>query len=223
MVLYNVIRGVEMNIIVHLLIARSVRKTVSEQIGARLSLTGFLYGNILPDISSKYDEIPHFFKDSMEFVLDSAEQLRKGLDDNRRISSFAYSRQVGVITHYLSDFCCYAHSEQYNDNIYKHHFYEFQMLFLFRRGLLFYQRRKHRGPLNLPDLKACIVRYAQSYNNGTHHLTRDIYCALNVSGCVTICLLRDTMLHEGNKIFSNHTVLNDNEMYCDEILCREAN
>ena len=50
-----------MNIIVHLLIAQSIRKTVYEQIGIKLSYTGFLYGNILPDISAEYDKLPHFF------------------------------------------------------------------------------------------------------------------------------------------------------------------
>lgn len=129
-----------MNIIVHLLIANSVRKTVYEQTGVMLSLTGFMYGNILPDLSPKQGKIPHYLKDSLGFVIESSEKLHDSKSGDW-VGSFICSKNAGIITHYISDYFCYAHSEQYDDNIYRHHLYEFLMLFLFRRGLLFFKNK----------------------------------------------------------------------------------
>ena len=203
-----------MNIIVHLLISNSVRKIVYDQIGARLNLTGFLFGSILPDLSKKYGEKPHFLKSSMGFVLDSTVQLNHNSDGSTQIGSYAYSRNVGVITHYLSDYFCYAHSEDYKDNIYSHYFYEFLMLFLFRRGLLLYfEKQKSEQPLYFSDLESFIQNSVQTYNNEARLRMHDIYFAIKVSAAVTINLLRKAMCDDGKKIFAANQ-MSQHDYYC---------
>ena len=178
-----------MNIIVHLLIAQSIRKTVYRQIGERLSLSGFLYGNILPDLSAEYDGMPHYLKNSLGFVVDSAARFSNG--ENARLSSFDYAREAGVITHYLSDFFCYAHSERYTYGICRHHLYELFLLLLFRKGLLFYQKRKTERPLHLSELEVFIRENFDDYNNKRHLKIQDIYFAINVSAAATVCLMKE--------------------------------
>jgi hypothetical protein len=191
-----------MNIFVHLLIARSVRRIVYEQTGARLSFTGFLYGNILPDISSEYCEMPHFLKNSLGFVIDSAARLKQDSFGDEEIGSYVYSREAGVITHYLSDFFCYAHSEQYTASIYRHHLYEFLMLFLFRRGLLLFKKQKNEQNFTVDDLKTYIQNNVRIYNHEERLTKYDICFAINVSAAVTISLLSENMCSVANVAYA---------------------
>lgn len=83
-----------MNILVHLLIARSVRATVYRSVGVKLRAADFFYGNILPDLSQTAGQAPHFLKDSLEYVLQSAEKLRDASAENA--TGFGtWSRNVG--------------------------------------------------------------------------------------------------------------------------------
>lgn len=190
-----------MNVFGHLMIAKSVRNAVYTRIGTKISLLGFLYGNILPDISSKYDEPPHFLKDSLGFVLDNASNLKQCARNNR-IDSFAFARDAGVITHYLSDFFCFAHSEQCTYSICRHHLYEMYMLLLFRRGLLLCKGRRFDTQPDYTDLKALILEQAANYNSVEKKSMHDFAYAVGVSTTVMTGLLKDAQYAEGNRIFS---------------------
>lgn len=64
-----------MNIIVHLMFAVTLRGQVKKKMGVSLNLRGFLFGNILPDISKKYGEHPHYMKDALSHVVKSKDNL----------------------------------------------------------------------------------------------------------------------------------------------------
>lgn len=200
-----------MNIIVHLLIANSVRKAVYEQTGVRLSFTGFMYGNILPDLSPKQGKILHYLKDSLGFVIESSTKLSDSSNDSC-VGSFTCSKKAGVITHYLSDYFCYAHSEQYQNNIYRHHLYEFLMLFLFRRGLLFFRKQNLRQNMYFFNLESFILKSTEEYISGMHLKSHDIYYALKVSTAANVFLLGKTAYEEGIRIFTD-IKMQSNEMY----------
>ncbi|MPM89763.1 hypothetical protein SDC9_136875 [bioreactor metagenome] len=178
-----------MNIVVHLLIARSVRKIVHEQTGEKLSFTGFLYGNILPDISEKHGAAPHYFESSLEYVLENTAHLKKDMDSYSGTDSFALSKRAGVITHYLSDFFCYPHCESYNSGRIHHHIYELSMLFLFRRGFLFYQKQKKEQSVNFSELESFIVGNRKVYDRGENLKIRDVSYAITISAVVVSCLV----------------------------------
>jgi hypothetical protein len=190
-----------MNIIGHLMIANSVRNAVYERIGAKISLSGFLYGNILPDISPKFDENPHFLKDSLGFVLDNASNLKQGAEHGR-IDSFSFARDAGVITHYLSDFFCFAHSEQCKYSICRHHLYEMYMLLLFRRGLFLCKSRNSDTQRDYSDLKSFIMEKAANYNCAGKKKMHDFAFAVSVSITAMTSLLKEAQYAEGNRIFS---------------------
>lgn len=201
--------GDGLNIFVHLLIAHNVRKIAYKEIGAKLNLRGFLLGNILPDISKKYGEKPHYLKNSLEYVLRSTSKLNNP-DKNNNINSFDYSRNIGVITHYLSDFFCFAHSEQYKDTIYKHHLYEFLMLFSLRRGLLLYkQKKKNEKPNDKFALDTYLKSNLISYNSEIKSSDLDICYAIKISVALTKNLLNIAMYKEKSNNFSD-----TNNKYC---------
>ena len=204
-----------MNIFVHLLIANSVRTSVYKKTGAKLSFAGFLFGNILPDISPKYDENPHYYKDSLSFVIESAAKLNNSAVEGG-INSFSYSQKVGVITHYLSDFFCYAHSEHYNENIYQHHVYEFLMFFLFRRGLLLYHQTSNPELINFSELENFINSNSKDYSSKLNLKVNDVFFALNVSVAFILCLLKENVFNHEKNFFAY------NNINSEKFVCREA-
>lgn len=167
-----------MNVIGHLLIAASVRRAVLRGTGFRLSRAGFLYGNILPDFSARYAENPHFFKDSRGFILERAATLRREGCAER---SFAGACGVGVMTHYLSDFFCYAHSEPCAYGICRHHLYELCMLRGFAGGLHAYREEASQGACLSPGadaLEPFLLGLVREYGSARPSPRRDFRFAL---------------------------------------------
>lgn len=190
-----------MNIFVHLLIAGAVKKSVSDQVGIRLNSISFLYGSILPDISGKYQEFPHFLRQSFGFVLDSAEALT---DPGAGLTaSSSYGLKAGVLTHYLSDYFCYVHSEKYQGGICRHHLYEAAMLFSFRRALLLIKGQKYRSDLRPQELGNFILSSVEEYQAIYDGKEKDIYYAIRISVAIAVCLLREAMVSEARLIFKS--------------------
>lgn len=194
-----------MNVIGHLLIANEVRNTVFRQTGTRLSLMGFLYGNILPDISDQYDENPHFFNSSFHFVLDRIAKLQKDMDAGR-IQSFSCSRNTGIITHYLSDFFCYAHTEQCAYSIYRHHWYELCMLRQFRYGQFICKNQKSDPPSDLLALEDFIYSRLKSYHKVCPNKKQDFNYALMISSEVVICMVNEAQCHIESHFFDRSEI-----------------
>lgn len=70
----------------------------------------------------------------MEFVEAEIEKLSVHKFSKTGKGSQKVSERLGVITHYLSDFFCYAHSEYFQSGIVSHFLYELRLLSYFRRN-----------------------------------------------------------------------------------------
>jgi hypothetical protein len=182
--------GDRMNIIVHMIIAKSIRKTIYEQLGEKLNFAGFLYGNILPDLSPKFDSIPHNFKSSLSYI--SANAIRLGTEQIER-GTFVYSKRAGIITHYLSDYFCFAHSSRYTKNIYSHHLYEFLMLFLLPRGLTSFHQSfaVAREDVLLGDIEQYIRTNVEQYERIENLKIVDLYYAMNAAVNVNASMIEN--------------------------------
>ncbi|HEY5584536.1 MAG TPA: zinc dependent phospholipase C family protein [Ruminiclostridium sp.] len=116
-----------MDVFTHLCISSKLKRIIEKEFHVRINTASFLLGSIKPDLSSKYLNIPHYKKDSEDFI---QEEIRGILDSkiyecNKCTSNF--SERLGIITHYLSDFFCYAHSEYFTGNMLKHYVYEMRL------------------------------------------------------------------------------------------------
>ena len=90
-----------MNIIVHLMFAVSIRNRLKKRLGISLNLRGFLYGNILPDISRKYGAHPHYIKVLLLMLFPPTRSFHlKTMIPFTPIDLL----KARVINHYLSDF-----------------------------------------------------------------------------------------------------------------------
>lgn len=83
------------------------------------SINMFYFGTILADCCWLAYTNPHFYKKSDKYV-------EEKLDDLLETKEFNWynSLQLGIIIHYLCDFCCYSHITDSIGNVNEHMAYE---------------------------------------------------------------------------------------------------
>lgn len=111
-----------MNLILHLELSLIIRKAVEKELDIKIDTLNFIYGNIKPDIIPT--SISHYKHAAMEFVQDEIEKLASLSFNKSKRWLKQFSERMGIITHYLSDFFCYAHSEYYQNEVKLHFLYE---------------------------------------------------------------------------------------------------
>lgn len=168
-----------MNVIVHLMFAVSVRKSVKKAQGISLNLPGFLFGNILPDISKKYGSYPHYMKDALIHVVDSKDSLIYS-KSNKSLSPYRFAKDLGAMNHYLSDFFCFPHTEEYHGSKAHHGLYELTMIARYKKGLRGFHSllNEQSVPLKPGDLKSFIEEQNKTYAKNQVSGMNDIRYAL---------------------------------------------
>ena len=99
----------------HILIGKSIVENINENKSFFISDKNFIYGNIKPDISSKYVLQKHYLEESLEMIFTKVEYLcTLNLDCISKYFSISkFSQELGVICHFLCDFFCIPHSRRW--------------------------------------------------------------------------------------------------------------
>lgn len=112
----------------HFIISKSILDNLESNKSFFLSEKNFIYGNIKPDISSKYVLSKHYLEESLSMILEKIKYLSQfTLNSLKKYFSISrLSQELGVICHFLCDFFTTPHSErwQFSDNMNKHVTYE---------------------------------------------------------------------------------------------------
>lgn len=116
-----------MNTISHIRMSLLIKEAVERKLDIKLDTAGFMFGNIKPDYSSYFVTIPHFKDNAMDFVTSEINNLMQCRIKKHGRCTKKFSERLGVITHYLSDFFCYAHSNEFGGNLLKHYIYESEL------------------------------------------------------------------------------------------------
>ena len=124
-----------MNLFSHITMGRYLYTYFTENLGVELDKRSFVAWNFLPDLAPSLLKLRHFKKDIYDLVMERAEHLAENGD---RMTVEEYSKQLGVLCHFMSDFFCYAHSEHFDGSKVGHLKYEVKMQFYGyrRRGML---------------------------------------------------------------------------------------
>ncbi len=96
----------------HTLIAKSIINNINENKHFFVNEKHFIYGNIKPDLSSKYFFKKHYLKESYDMIESKVNYLCN-LSLNclsKYFSVGVLSQELGVICHFLCDFFCVPHS-----------------------------------------------------------------------------------------------------------------
>jgi len=106
----------------------------------KLSGLSFIWGNIKPDLTARHKKVPHFKKDAdLYFKSEVKRLLHEEINEGEKCSP-SFSKQLGVITHYLSDFFCHAHSADFKGGTLKHSLYELWLSLYFIKNSSQYVR-----------------------------------------------------------------------------------
>lgn len=112
----------------HFIISKSVLDNLDSNKSFFLSEKNFIYGNIKPDISSKYVLNKHYLEESLSMVLEKIKYLcQLTLDSLKKYFSISkLSQELGVICHFLCDFFTTPHRErwEFTHSMNKHVTYE---------------------------------------------------------------------------------------------------
>ncbi|MDF2905755.1 MAG: hypothetical protein K0R34_1076 [Herbinix sp.] len=83
----------------------------------------FYIGSILPDIKPSFLTKRHTIDETFDILMDEIKKITVDYDINRGINGY-YARHLGVITHYLSDYCTFPHNSIFTGTLTEHCYYE---------------------------------------------------------------------------------------------------
>ena len=112
----------------HLTISQALIENLDPAKSFFLSEKNFIYGNIKPDMTSKYVLHKHYLKESFDMIINKIKSLcNLSLDFIEKYFSVSkFSQELGVICHFLCDFFCVPHSQrwEFSHSFKKHVIYE---------------------------------------------------------------------------------------------------
>ncbi|KAB3529219.1 zinc dependent phospholipase C family protein [Alkaliphilus serpentinus] len=120
--------------ITHKIISEHVYDNVKDHLGIELNKKSLIYGSIKPDIAPRLLLLDHFKPQSFSFIMHEALELSKhSLVSNSEFLKL-FSRQIGVVTHFIADFFCVPHNDRltYENNFFSHMRYETNLHMQFR-------------------------------------------------------------------------------------------
>ncbi len=92
--------------------------------GIYLDRISFVYGNIEPDYTPAMWVYPHFNKVCSRMITNTFLELPKvPVCSSGRVGAY-YSKRLGMMCHFLCDYFCYVHNDDFTGNISQHISYE---------------------------------------------------------------------------------------------------
>ncbi len=124
-----------MDSVSHVRVARLLLDYVEQTCGVRFDQSGFVYGNLKPDLTGTYLTKRHYPSLMMEEVM---EKIRNFVDKYTigAVNGKELSVDLGEICHYITDFFTFPHNDDiYFRNLLSHYVYEKRIAFVIRRRM----------------------------------------------------------------------------------------
>lgn len=179
-----------MNVFTHLGISLRLKGAIERTLQVKLSTIGFIWGNIKPDLTSKHKKIPHFKKDADLFFRSEVKRILESRIYEQEKCPQLFSRQLGVITHYLSDFFCHAHSVRFQGGLIKHALYEIWLSLYFAKnsGRCIHER-EHIDRIYQSASSICnrIDKMQRRYLNANYKVQPSVDLSFLYQACLMLC------------------------------------
>lgn len=118
----------------HKLISANICDDIDDIYNIKLDKSALSWGSVAPDILPQYKFHRHYQKESINYI---ANEISKLIFVNRHIdfknvdpiTMKFFSKNLGIISHYLSDFVCLPHAERwtFSTSMVKHIKYEYEL------------------------------------------------------------------------------------------------
>lgn len=146
----------------------------------KFSIKMFYFGTILADCCWLVYTNPHFYKRSDKYVEEKLDTLLEKAEFN-----WYTSIQLGIIIHYLCDFCCYSHITDSIGNVSEHMSYEREIQkYLLKNIKTLKVPKRKKNNKTIKELKSRIKSQILKYRKGKHCFKWDIQNCIEMSSDV---------------------------------------
>lgn len=91
----------------------------------------FYIGSILPDLKPSFLTRRHTIEETFDILIKEIKKITVDYDVSKGIGSY-FARHLGIITHYLADYCTLPHNSEYTGSMADHVYYEKEMKYRLR-------------------------------------------------------------------------------------------
>lgn len=152
----------------------------------------FYIGSILPDLKLSFLTKRHTIDATFETLIDEIKKITIDYDVNKGINGY-YARHLGVITHYLSDYCTFPHNSIFTGSISEHCIYEKELKFSLRAYVQSEIAQKEREEYmfyhSYDEIIAFIIKTHKEYLKAIKVVTEDIQYIVDLSYQVVNAIL----------------------------------
>jgi hypothetical protein len=92
----------------------------------------FYIGSILPDLKPSFLTKRHNIDETFDILIEEIRKITVEYDANKGINGY-YARHLGVITHYLADYCTFPHNTDFTGTFSEHVYYEKELKKLLKK------------------------------------------------------------------------------------------
>lgn len=160
----------------HISLARFLVNNLQVQ-GLEEHRKSFYIGSILPDLTPSFLTRRHTIDETFDTLIDEIKKITVDYDINKGINRY-YARHLGVITHYLSDYCTFPHNDIFEGNIAEHVHYEKELKYSLREYVNSdnnRRKRKHNEKFcSVDDIVHLILQIHKEYLAALKNINKDI-------------------------------------------------
>jgi hypothetical protein len=153
----------------------------------------FYLGSILPDLKFSFLTKRHTIEETFEVLLNEIRKITIDYDFNKGINSY-FARRLGVITHYLADYCTFPHNSIFTGTIKEHCIYEKQLKYSLKEYVLREdtqrEREKNQEIKTIDDVIQFIENTHKEYLSVLKEIKDDIFYIVDI--CFKVM---DAILH----------------------------
>ena len=141
----------------------------------------FYFGSILPDLKPSFLTKRHTIDETLFDLIDEIKKITIDYDVNKVINGY-FARHLGVITHYLSDYCTFPHNSMFKGGMRDHIQYEKELKeslneYVNRTDLRMQRNEKFHTP---DEIIHIILNTHKEYMKALKVIKEDIHYIINL-------------------------------------------
>ncbi len=172
----------------------------------------FYIGSILPDLKPSFLTKRHNIDETFDDLMDEIKKITVDYDINRGIDSY-YARHLGVITHYLSDYCTFPHNAIFTGSLTEHCYYEKELKFSLKEYVQSDAAQRARNDFRtfhtVEEISHFILKTHREYLRAIKTVKADIHYIIELCFKVVDAILRffEIALEQlEDKLVNEHTM-----------------
>lgn len=170
----------------------------------------FYIGSILPDLKPTFLTRRHTFEETFDILISEIKRITIDYDVSKGIGRY-FARRLGVITHYLADYCTLPHNSDYIGTMADHVYYEKEMKFQLREYIELDDIHSHalQGQKlhTFDDIIEFIIKTHKEYLKALKSVKEDIRYIIELCSKVVDAILRFLDMAIANLKTQNNQVL----------------